>query len=425
MGKETYLAHTITQTDYEARYDRAAKKLLANKLVLAHILKDCVKEYQACSIMDIAQKYIEGEPEVGTTGVYMDDSNSPVQTDIKRETVVTQEAEVQTMNEQAMNAHAMSIQAMNTQEVNAHAINAQSMKVQAMNTLEENAQAINAQAMNTQSMKVQAMNAHAMSIQAMNTQVTKVQGMGNEDISQNEGTVYYDVRFNAIVPSTEEHGNIKLIINAEAQNRFKPKYPLTKRAVYYGSRLISAQNGTVFTKSDYQKLRKVYSIWICVNPAKKFRNTITRYSLKPETIIGNAVEAPENYDLINIVMVCLGKMEEWNDNNLIKFLGVLFQNELSAREKKDILERDFNIPMTETFESEVDDMCNLSQGVAEEAMQKGLEKGIEQGLQQGRTHILIELVNDGVLTIEKAAEKAGMSVEEFRNAMKNANAQIQ
>ena len=71
--------------------------------------------------------------------------------------------------------------------------------------------------------------------------------------------------------------------------------------------------------------------------------------------------------------------------------------------------------MTETFESEVDDMCNLSQGVAEEAMQKGL--------QQGRTHILIELVNDGVLTKEKAAEKASMSVEEFRNAMKNAYAQ--
>lgn len=386
MGKETYLAHTITQTDYEARYDRAAKKLLANKLVLAHILKDCVKEYQACSIMDIAQKYIEGEPEVGTTGVYMDDSNSLEQPDIKPETVVTRAAEVQ---------------AMNAQEVNAQAINAQAINAQAMNT----------QAMNTHSMKVQAMNEQAMSIQAMNTQVAKVQGMGNEDIYQNEGTVYYDVRFNAIAPSTEEHENIRLIINAEAQNRFKLKYPLTKRAVYYGSRLISAQHGTVFTKSDYQKLRKVYSIWICVNPAKKFRNTITRYSLKPETIIGNAVEAPENYDLINIVMVCLGKMEEWNDNNLIKFLGVLFQNELSAREKKDILERDFNIPMTETFESEVDDMCNLSQGVAEKAMQ------------QGRTHILIELVNDGVLTIEKAAEKASMSVEEFRNAMKNAYAQ--
>ncbi len=340
--------------------------------------------------MDIAQKYIEGGPEVGTTGVYMDDSSSPEQPDIKPETVVTRAAEVQAVNAQEVNAQEVNAQVINAQAINAQAMNTQSMKVQAMNE--------------------QAMNAHAMSIQAMNTQVTKVQGMGNEDISQNEGTVYYDVRFNAIAPSTEEHGNIRLIINAEAQNRFKPKYPLTKRAVYYGSRLISAQNGTVFTKSDYQKLCKVYSIWICVNPAKKFRNTITRYSLKPETIIGNAVEAPENYDLINIVMVCLGKMEEWNDNNLIKFLGVLFQNELSAREKKDILERDFDIPMTETFESEVDDMCNLSQGVAEEAMQ------------QGRTHILIELVNDGVLTIEKAAEKAGMSVEEFKNAMKSANA---
>ena len=293
MGKETYLAHTITQTDYEARYDRAAKKLLANKFVLAHILKDCVKEYQACSIMDIAQKYIEGEPEVGTTGVYMDDSSSPEQPDIKPETVVTRAAEVQAVNAQEVNAQEVNAQVINAQAINAQAMNTQSMKVQAMNE--------------------QAMNAHAMSIQAMNTQVTKVQGMGNEDISQNEGTVYYDVRFNAIAPSTEEHGNIRLIINAEAQNRFKPKYPLTKRAVYYGSRLISAQHGTVFTKSDYQKLRKVYSIWICVNPAKKFRNTITRYSLKPETIIGNAVEAPENYDLINIVMVCLGKMEEFEE----------------------------------------------------------------------------------------------------------------
>lgn len=323
MGKETYLAHTITQTDYEARYDRAAKKLLANRLVLAHILKECVSEYQDCSIMDIAQKYIEGEPEVGTTGVYMDDSNSPEQPDIKPE---------------AMRAQATGVQATNTQAIKA---------------------------------------------QMMNTQPMKVQGVNNEDISQNEGTVYYDVRFNAIAPSTGGHENIRLIINAEAQNRFKLKYPLTKRAVYYGSRLISAQHGTVFTKSDYQKLRKVYSIWICVNPAKRFRNTITRYSLKPENIVGNAVEAPENYDLINIVMVCLGKMEEWNDNNLIKFLGVLFQNELSAREKKDILEKDFDIPMTETFESEVDDMCNLSQGVAEEAMQKGIEKGRQEGIQKG------------------------------------------
>ena len=133
MGKETYLAHTITQTDYEARYDRAAKKLLANKFVLAHILKDCVKEYQACSIMDIAQKYIEGEPEVGTTGVYMDDSSSPEQPDIKPETVVTRAAEVQAVNAQEVNAQEVNAQVINAQAINAQAMNTQSMKVQAMN----------------------------------------------------------------------------------------------------------------------------------------------------------------------------------------------------------------------------------------------------------------------------------------------------
>ena len=45
-------------------------------------------------------------------------------------------------------------------------------------------------------------------------------------------------------------------------------------------------------------------------------------------------------------------------------------------------------------------------------------------MQQGKNpHPLSSLVNDGVLTIEKAAEKARMSVEEFRNAMEKANTQ--
>ena len=34
-------------------------------------------------------------------------------------------------------------------------------------------------------------------------------------------------------------------------------------------------------------------------------------------------------------------------------------------------------------------MCNLSQGVAEEAMQKGLEQGRQEGIEQGRTYALI------------------------------------
>lgn len=323
MSRETYLAHTIAQTEYEARYDKAAKKLLADRLVLAHILKGCVPEYRDLNIFDIADKYIEGEPQIGMVGVDMDDTNRGK----KHE--------------------------------------------------------------------------------------TKVAGLNNEDMSQSEGTVYYDVRFNAAAPSSYGEEYIRLIINVEAQNRFRPQYPLTKRAVYYCSRLISAQQGTVFTNSEYGKLRKVYSIWICVNPAKDFKNTITRYSFQPENIVGNAAEKKENYDMISIVMVCLGDMDDRGEPDLLKFLGILFHEELSADEKKDILKREFDIPMTETFESEVREMCNLSEGV--------LEKGIQRGMEQGREITLVELVNDGTISLEEAAKKAGLTADEFREVMKRRN----
>lgn len=71
--------------------------------------------------------------------------------------------------------------------------------------------------------------------------------------------------------------------------------------------MISAQHGPIFTKSEYGKIRKVYSIWICTQPSDGFENTLTRYSIKPEQLIGEAQEETENYDLMSVVMICLGK----------------------------------------------------------------------------------------------------------------------
>ena len=74
---ENQLAHTITQTEFDSDYDKTAKKLLANKQILAQIMKGCVDEYSECSVDEIAEKYIEGTPEVGTVGVHVDDTNRP------------------------------------------------------------------------------------------------------------------------------------------------------------------------------------------------------------------------------------------------------------------------------------------------------------------------------------------------------------
>ena len=125
----------------------------------------------------------------------------------------------------------------------------------------------------------------------------------SEDKSVKEGSITYDVRLIAKVPNTEN--SIFLIINIEAQKSDRLKYPLLKRAVYYCSRLISAQKNKVFSHTHYEKIRKVYSIWITMNTSAEKSNTITRYSISEHNVVGLVKELPKNYNLMNIVIIRL------------------------------------------------------------------------------------------------------------------------
>lgn len=49
---------------------------------------------------------------------------------------------------------------------------------------------------------------------------------------------------------------------------------------------------------------------------------------------------------------------------------------MNPEEKCEILGHDFSIPMTETLERQVTDVCNLSKGVEDKGIEKGIEKGI-------------------------------------------------
>ncbi len=204
---------------------------------------------------------------------------------------------------------------------------------------------------------------------------TVIQGMDTEDKSLYEGTVTYDIRFNAIAPVSGEY--IRLIINLEAQNDFYTGYPLTKRGIYYCSRMLSSQYGREFNDAHYEKLRKVYSIWVCLNPPKNRKNTIVRYRMVEERLVGDVQEPAGNYDLLSVIMLCLGGPEDGNYGGVLKLLDVLLSNETAAAQKQQILQEDFDIPMTRTLESEVSVMCNLSKGVWEKGMTDGLLSSIQ------------------------------------------------
>lgn len=65
-----------------AKYDESCKSILAEKIILAWIMNACVKEYKGIDPNEIARKYTEGEPEIGSVvETLLTDEKSKVQKD--------------------------------------------------------------------------------------------------------------------------------------------------------------------------------------------------------------------------------------------------------------------------------------------------------------------------------------------------------
>lgn len=75
MELETTLSQTIRTAGSNSDYDSACKRLLSEKIILAWIMKNCLEEYRECSISEIIEKYIEGEPQVAEVPVLPDQTN--------------------------------------------------------------------------------------------------------------------------------------------------------------------------------------------------------------------------------------------------------------------------------------------------------------------------------------------------------------
>ena len=68
------MANIMSLPDRKADYDTACKNVLAEKSILAWIMKCCLDEYRDCSISDIAEQFIEdGSMQIGSAAVYRDE----------------------------------------------------------------------------------------------------------------------------------------------------------------------------------------------------------------------------------------------------------------------------------------------------------------------------------------------------------------
>ena len=76
MEVNTPIAEDIRITDQNSQYDNACKKLLSEKIILAWIMKSCLDEYRDRDVKEIAEKYIEGTPQVSEVPVAPGETNA-------------------------------------------------------------------------------------------------------------------------------------------------------------------------------------------------------------------------------------------------------------------------------------------------------------------------------------------------------------
>ena len=202
-----------------------------------------------------------------------------------------------------------------------------------------------------------------------------------EDNIPGEGIIYYDIRFTAYI----EEAEIKILINLEAQrssDHSKLGYHLENRIIFYLARMISAQKQTEFFHSDFDNLKKVRSIWICMDNDET-EDSIEEIGLDRKTVFGNK-KNQYHTDLMKGIIVNIRNSENYDSgkdikksqNVLISMLEELL-SEKDAVEKKRILADEYGMIMTAELEGRIQIMCNLSENIIERERIEIIEKMIK------------------------------------------------
>ena len=207
----------------------------------------------------------------------------------------------------------------------------------------------------------------------------RIVGLNTENAEINEGLVRFDIIFYVRM----KNGLSQIIVNIEAQKDEPTEYKILNRAIFYVSRLISSQKERDFVNTNYDDIKQVFSIWICMNMDD---NSLSHIHLTKDELL-KPCNWKGNLDLLNIVLIGItnGIPEHDEKYEMHRLIGALLSSELKEQEKLDIIEHEYNIPTSQEFREDVRIMCNLSTGIEERATEKTSEKFILNMYKKGYT----------------------------------------
>ena len=222
----------------------------------------------------------------------------------------------------------------------------------------------------------------------------RVVSFNTENAEVNEGLVRFDIIFYVRM----KDGLAQIIVNVEAQKDESAEYQILNRAIFYVSRLISSQKERDFENSSYDDIKRVYSIWVCMNMTE---NTMSHIHLTKEDVVGS-YEWKGKLDLLNIIMISLAKELPKHGElyELHRLLGALLSQDLTIDQKLDIIGNEYDIPIEDNLRKDVSDMCNLSQGIE------------DKGIAIGEARIIISMYNNG-FTAEQIAAATDKDIKDI------------
>ena len=217
----------------------------------------------------------------------------------------------------------------------------------------------------------------------MSNRTSQILGDNTESKIPYEGLITFDIRFHILLPCLNQgkrrrrkkkKQRIKLLINIEAQKSSAPGYAIVTRGVFYGARMISAQQGVEFEIPNYDNIKKVYSIWIVMNAPLYIGNAMTEYTIAKRDLVGAVPDHIHSYDKMTVLTVYLSTRELGEENSIFHLLNVLLSDRMEVQHKKEIIDSVYHIDMDDKLGEEMNIMCNLSEAIE--------ERGIEQGAAQ-------------------------------------------
>ena len=202
------------------------------------------------------------------------------------------------------------------------------------------------------------------------------------------------------------------VYNVEIQN--VNQHNIEKRARYYQSLIDSRM---LEKGRDYDELNDAYIIFICT--FDYFKMGLAKYNIARYI---EGTDIPYDDGAHCIILNC--RPEKLNVNRSIsEFLSITGGNEAASfstdlaervRSRLDSVRTDSQKEVSYmTFETKINDRIKA-------AIKEGEEKWRNEGRVEGRLESLISLARDNLISIEIAAKKSGLSVEEFTQKMDTA-----